>query len=166
MAYTVPASCTCTENSSTCKWSYGQFGHGDLSENPNWGCCKSPERAYGHAWSAVQLQNNYGLKSVEADASFGLLSNKIVVKDATTDGYSVLLVFDGILPDDVTIETFVRFEVQDVYRDEITNQTFVMMSSKRSFDELSVGQKFNVAFGIRTETTNANDLIENTNCKW
>ena len=165
MAYTVPATCSCNESQTLCKWSYGQFGSGDLSSAANWGCCKSPQRAYGHAWSAVQLAHNYGAKSLEANKRYALMSNKIVVKDATTTGYSILLLFDGVLPDDITIKTFARFEVQDIYRDSLTKQSFVMLSSRDEFDELSIGQKFNVMFGIQTTATNAKELVENMNCK-
>ena len=133
--------------------------------SPNWGCCRSPNRAYGHAWSSVQLQNNYGKKFIEADDNYVLLSNKIVVKDSTDNGYSILLVFDGILPADVTIETFARFDVSDIYLDETTNQSFVMMTAAQSHSKLEVGEKFKLVLGIRTEETNAKAFVESTNCK-
>ena len=102
---------------------------------------------------------------MEADDNYALLSNKIAVKDSAENGYSILLVFDGILPADLTIETFARFDVSDIYLDETTNQSFVMMTSAQSHEKLEIGQKFDLVFGIRTEETNAKDFVENTNCK-
>ena len=45
-----------------------------------------------------------------------LFNYKIKIKTGATQGYSLLLTFETILPDDVDVVTFAQFEVSDIFR--------------------------------------------------
>ena len=45
-----------------------------------------------------------------------LFNYKIKIKTGATQGYSLLLTFDSILPDDIDVVTFAQFEVSDIFR--------------------------------------------------
>lgn len=165
-AYNVKATCSCNEGD--CGWSYGQFGTGTNSGTPNFGCCKDTDKSYSHAWSRSALNRNYGKKFVEADETYALLGFKIKAKMASADGYSFLLLWNGIIPEDVEFEAFTRFSVTSVYRDASSNQTFVMLTSKPGYDTLTSGQKFNISVGLKRladSTTDVKALVKATNYK-
>ena len=114
-AYTVKATCTCSEGE--CNWSYGSYGYGDGNKNANFGCCEKPDKSFGSSWSKAALARNFQLKFIEADDSYALLGFKIKAKKVATTGYSFLMIFESVLPDDVEFETFTRVSVTDIYRD-------------------------------------------------
>ena len=45
-----------------------------------------------------------------------LFNYKIKIKTGATQGYSLLLTFDSILPEDIDVVTFAQFEVSDIFR--------------------------------------------------
>ena len=49
-----------------------------------------------------------------------LFNHKMKIKTAATNGYSILLTFPTILPSDVEVKTFAKFEVADTFRKWLT----------------------------------------------
>ena len=67
----------------------------------------------------IILSRNWGKKFVEANESYALLGFKIKSKMASSNGYSFMLIWNGVLPEDVEFEAFTRFTVQKVFRDQV-----------------------------------------------
>merc|ERR1712113_343366 len=91
-AYTVKATCTCSEGN--CDWSYGSYGYGDGNKNANFGCCEKPDKSFGSSWSKAALARNFQQKFIEADEDYALLGFKIKAKKVATSGYSFLIIFE------------------------------------------------------------------------
>ena len=64
------------------------------------------------------FSRNWGKKFVEANESYALLGFKIKAKMASSNGYSFMMIWNGILPEDVEFEGFTRFVVQKIFRDQ------------------------------------------------
>ena len=125
----------------TCKngsWSYGaKFGKGENNATPKFGCCNKQVTSYGKAFAKSKINRKYGQKFVEADASYALMAHQIKMKTAASSGYSFMLEFAAVVPDDVVFETFTRMEVVSRFNDEATGQTLVMMASKELGKQLN-----------------------------
>jgi deoxyribonuclease-1-like protein len=164
--YNTKATCTCANGS--CGWNYGSFGSGTNSEQPNFGCCKANDKSFGTAWSKSALNRNWGKKFVEANESYALLGFKIKAKMASSNGYSFMMIWNGILPEDVEFEGFTRFVVQKIFRDQASSQTFVMLTSNTGYDTLATGDKFTLSVGVKRTTGGTTDikaLVKATNYK-
>jgi len=151
----------------TCKngsWSYGnKFGKGDNSSEPKFGCCQKQQTSYGKAFAKSKINRKYGQKFVEADSSYALMAHQIKMKSAATNGYSFLLEFGAVVPDDIVFETFTRMEVVSRFNDAATGQTLVMMASKTGYDTAALKERFDLTFGMRsTGATNVKDFVEAT----
>ena len=78
-----------------------------------------------------------------------------------------MLEFDAVLPDDVTIETFTRFDVSSTFHDSTTGQSLIMLSSKPGYDTLAKKDRFDLTFGLKSSgNTDVKAFVEANNCKF
>lgn len=150
----------------TCKagaWDYGVYGGADAV----WGCCQKSTGTYGFGHGNAMVKRNYNRKYVEASATYALLGHKVKMKAATTNGYSFMLEWKGLVPEDVTFETFARLEVTSIYRDTAGNKTIVLLSSRDAAASLSKNDRFDLTFGMRSAEggTNMKQFVEEKNYK-
>ena len=80
-----------------------------------------------------------------------------------TNGYSFLLVFPTILPEDVSVKTFARLEVTDIYRDPRSAKTLVRLNSKPGFESFPLDSKIALMFTLESTPggTNIKDYADN-----
>ena len=159
---------TCACQDSNCGWTYGDtYGSGDENQTPQFGCCKKRTQAFGKSQSNTHLARNFGNPYAEADSSYALMNFKLKLTAAATAGYSFLLTFPSIIPDDVSFETFARLEVADIYLDQRSGNTFVMMNSKAGFETVAENDKMALSFGMKsTGTTDMKSWMDSNNCMY
>ena len=78
------------------------------------------------------------------------------------------MIFDSILPSDLTITTFSRMEVSNTHHDQAASKTYVMFRSKAGFDTLDNRATLFLSFTLTSDdgTTNVADFLENTDGKF
>ena len=146
--WSVHTTCSCSSDTS-CMWSYGSsLGSGVSNKDPQFGCCERRTQACGKSRSKYHLARNLGTPYAEASDKYALMNYKIKVNTAASAGYSFLLTFPSLMPEDLDIQTFARLEVGDLFRDERNGQTHVMLNSKAGFDTLAKDEKITISFGI------------------
>ena len=71
--------------------------------------------------------------------------------------------FPNILPADVTVKTFARLEVTDVYRDPRSAKTLVRLNSKPGFESFPLDAKIALMFALESAPggTNIKDYADN-----
>jgi hypothetical protein len=71
------------------------------------------------------------------------------------------MVFDAILPSDLTIKTFVRMEISD--QQNIGSKTYIMFKSTADYSELAQKEHFSLSFQMEStgETSVKNFLKYN-----
>ncbi|CAG5084610.1 Oidioi.mRNA.OKI2018_I69.PAR.g10690.t1.cds [Oikopleura dioica] len=149
-------------------WTFsGKYGSGESNKVAEFGCCLKHSLKVGHTLKAWNLNRNFGTPYAEADANFALFNmfvkNNSKWSTAATNGYSFLLVFPNILPADVTVKTFARLEVTDVYRDPRSAKTLVRLNSKPGFESFPLDSKIALMFALESAPggTNIKDYADN-----
>jgi len=149
------ATCKCDENQS-CGWSYGlTYGTGDNNGDAQFGCCIKRTQTLGKNTSKAHLSRNVGNHFAEANEKMALFNYKIKIKTGATQGYSLLLTFDSILPDDVDVVTFAQFEVSDIFRDSRSNKTFIMLNSQSGFDTIAANDRLVYSFALQRKNADS-----------
>jgi len=162
--WSVHTTCSCSSDTS-CMWSYGSsLGSGVSNKDPQFGCCERRTQACGKARSKYHLARNLGTPYAEASDKYALMNYKIKVNTAASAGYSFLLTFPSLMPEDLALQTFARLEVGDLFRDERNGQTHVMLNSKAGFDTLAKDEKITISFGISSSgSSSAKTYVEDNN---
>ena len=84
---------------------------GENNADVQFGCCERRTVGLGNSAHKYHLSRNIGAKYAEANANYGLLNYRFKLKSAS-DGYSFMVAFESILPEDLSIETFARLQVR------------------------------------------------------
>lgn len=154
------ATCACTDPE-TCNWTYGIHGLGEQNEIPDFACCNGPFKKQQKAKSAKRVKMT-GKPYIEADATSALVLYKIKSgKQAISEGYSILVTFESVLPDDIVISPFSRMEISNIHSTD--SKTYVMFKSQSGHDDLNKRETFYLSFTVTSDgTTNVADFLEST----